>query len=191
MAKKPPPLTAERVKKIAFFYLQRFDTSRGHLQDVLMRHAYRSHRAHQTDLAMAKQWVGDLLQKLEAQGVLDDQRYANHHVESLIARGVSPRQIFLKLQQKGVDKAHIQAALQALDDEMDKTAWRAAVTFAQKKKIGPWRRLDRPANQQKELATMARHGHSYGLARKIIAAESPDILALDGPVPDFPDPDWP
>ena len=72
-----------------------------------MRYIYRSHRAHQTDLATGKQWLADLLQQLEAQGVLDDQRYANHQVESLIARGVSPRQIFLKLQHKGVDKAQI------------------------------------------------------------------------------------
>ena len=46
-----------------------------------------------------------------------------------------------------------------------------------KRKNWPVATVGPTANQQKELATMARHGHDYGLARKIVTAESAAMLA--------------
>jgi len=62
--------------------------------------------------------------------------------------------------------------------------WRAALTHARKRRLGPWRREPWPAAaeardraRRRELGNLARAGFDHEIARAILEAESPEDLA--------------
>jgi regulatory protein len=105
---------------------------------------------------------------------------------SLHHRGASSRAIHAKLAAKGVDKSAIQKALVALEEEDPDPEFTAAITFARKRHIGPFRRGPRsrtaPEDQkvrEKELASMGRAGFCFDMARRIVDAGSEKLLSSD------------
>ena len=55
------------------------------------------------------------IKKLEKDGILDDERFAEQYVYSLVKRGLGPLRINKYLQEKGVDSHFINALLKDLD----------------------------------------------------------------------------
>jgi regulatory protein len=52
----------------------------------------------------------------------------------------------------------------------------AAVAFARRRRLGPFRVKDREEKKARDLASMARAGFAYALARKVIESTDPDAL---------------
>ncbi|MCP5843098.1 RecX family transcriptional regulator, partial [Klebsiella pneumoniae] len=78
---------------------------------------------------------------------VDDERFAQARAASLRRKGQSGRAVAAKLAAKGVPR---DLAAQAGGE--DEAAERAAVMIAaRRKRIGPWRRADRPFDRQKEV----------------------------------------
>ena len=55
---------------------------------------------------------------------------------------------------------------------------RAAARFAQRKRIGPWRRLGLDPDIEREIAALARGGFDISLARRIVTGDRDEIEAL-------------
>ena len=74
----------------------------------------------------------------------------------------------------------VDTALAALDDELGTDPARrevqAAVAFARRRRLGPFRTKDRDANKARDLASMARAGFAFALSRKVIESTDPDAL---------------
>lgn len=195
--RKQKKVSAEYLERAAFYYLGRFASSRRNLERVLERKTRRRH----ADFAPPSQeeagWIITVADKCETLGLVDDRSYAIQKARSMHRAGRSKRRIRGELNAKGVGEDDIGAALAALrealcepdeapDDGLDVDR-SAAITFARRRKFGPYRRsgrragmgadrLDEETRTRRELAAFARAGFSYELAHKILAARKEEEL---------------
>lgn len=169
----PKPATPERLQKAALHYLERYASSSENLRRVLMRRVQRSAELHGTDPETGAQVVSDLITRYCEAGLLDDRAYAEARAASLHRQGKSARAIAQALKQKGVDAETVDAALSALKEEVgEHTDLAAAIRYARRRRIGPWRGEGREAFHQRDLAALGRQGFGYETARKILEAET-------------------
>ncbi len=163
----PRKMTRKRLTNIATYHLERFSTTAARLRQVLMRRIDRSIRVHGGDRDEMVAWVDELILQLTASGALDDARYAAAKAANLRRRGKAPARIRAALRAKGVSAA-------------EDAALGAALAYAKRRKLGPFRpkerlpgeRRERLARLQKDLAAMVRAGFAYDIARRVFATES-------------------
>ncbi len=172
----PKKATPERLERSALFYLERFASSSENLRRVLMRRVDASAKEHGTDREEGAQFIDTLIERYERAGLLDDAAYADARVASMHRRGLSDRAISMKLRQKGVPGDLIERSLEALREELraDGTDpnWEAAMNYARRRRIGPFRKTSREENRERDLAALGRQGFDYQTARKIVDAEA-------------------
>lgn len=177
------PITPRRLENIALAYLQRFSSSSENLRRILLRRIRRAvERGWDGDAEAAKGWAEEVVARLEGLGYLDDSAYARARAVALHRRGRPLKVIRADLASRGVPDAAIEAAAAALAEEAPATDRRAALAFARRRRLGPYRASaeDRAANHRRDLAALARAGFSYDEARRVVEAESPeDVLAQD------------
>lgn len=157
------------MENAALYYLQRYASSAENLRRVLGRKIKRSCAFHGDDPAPFAGLVDDLIARYTASGLLDDQSFARARVTSLRRQGLSARAIAAKLQPKGLSPRQIAAALAMVDGEAEEPDLAAAVAYARRKKLGPFR--TRPQDPKKELAAMARAGFDFETARRALDAD--------------------
>jgi regulatory protein len=169
----PKKATATHLGNVALWYLQRFAASADSLRKVLMRRVEKSARAHGTDREEGAAFVEDIITRFRASGLLDDRVYAEGRTRSLHRRGISTRAIRARLAAKGVGADDIDAALKALRDETPEPDLAAAIAYARRRRLGPWRQGDdREDRRERDLAALARQGFGYDTARRVIEAEN-------------------
>lgn len=174
-AKKATPKYLENV---ALWYLQRFAASAESMRRVLMRRVADSARAHDTDRAEGAAMVEDIVARFRRSGLLDDRAYAAGRALSLHRRGVSEQGIRARLRAKGVEREEIEAAVAGLAEEAAEPDLAAAVSYARRRRIGPYRtRGDRGDLRERDLAALARQGFDYDTARRVIDAR--DVAELE------------
>lgn len=183
--RKPPrKITKARLHNIALHHLERFSASRDGVRRVLERRVFKAERALGEIPDEAGTWIAEVLDTLERQGFLDDARYAESTARSLAARGQSLRAIRQRLAAKGVGRDHVDAALERLAEDLAPAGvdaaesdpdMAAAVTYARRRRLGPWRAPEVRADfRQKDMAALARRGFSADIARRLLDAESPE-----------------
>ncbi|TAN53975.1 MAG: RecX family transcriptional regulator [Rhodospirillales bacterium] len=168
-----PPLKAspKSLENAALHYLGRFSTSKANLKRVLLNRVARSAKAHGTDPQEGLAWIEALMDKLEGLGYLNDAAYAESKAESMNRRGKPSNQVRWALKMKGVDQDTTEAALSKLTDEVGEPDRAAALAFARKKRLGPYRPEDlRETHKTKDIQALARAGFGWDLAREIVEA---------------------
>lgn len=171
--RSPKRMTETALAEAAVSYLARFSTSSENLRRVLRRKIIRAARHYGDDpnplLAAADTLVAQLVRK----GMIDDAHYARSQTAALRRRGGSSRAIAAKLSQKGVD-AGIQADILA---DRDGSADRdAAVRFARRRRLGPFRASGRTEHRLRDLAAMGRAGFDYRTASSVVDASDAEDL---------------
>jgi len=171
------PATPERLERVALFHLERYATSVANLRRLLLRRVARAAEVHGDDPAEGAAAVEALLVRLQAAGLLDDRLYAEARAFGLNRRGASSRGIGARLAAKGVGAEDIARALDSLAGEFARPDLAAALAFARRRRLGPYRPADaRATARTKDLASLGRQGFSYGLAVTVIDAEDPEAL---------------
>lgn len=182
--KLPKKATPGYLERAALFYLDRYATSADNLRRVLRRKVARSAWAHGTDPAAGEAAIDTLIARFLGAGLLDDARYAETHARSLSRRGQSLRGIRRQLLQKGVGEDEIAAALAGLSDELGDPELAAALAYARRRRLGPFRAgAERPAQRERDLAALARRGFAVDLVLKVIDAESAEELEEEAAAP--------
>jgi len=119
-----------------------------------------------------------LVVKFQDLMLLDDKAYLKGMVTSLRRRGQSSMQIKMRLQQKGYNQNEVMNELSQYDEEEFQTENNgdiyAALIFARKKRLGPFD-IDNRKTPEKALATMARAGYSYDIAKKTIEISEEEL----------------
>jgi len=178
--RKPKPATAARLEKAALSHIDRYATSAANLRNVLMRRVERSVRLHDTDRTEASEWVDAIIAKLVERRLIDDAAYARARANSLHRSGASRRKIAGMLQQKGVGRSEIAAALAALEAEYANSDLVAAYNYARRRRFGPYRLPEaREERRERDLAALARAGFGYDTARRVVDAQSVEDLEAD------------
>jgi regulatory protein len=174
---RPRRLTPEALERAALAYLERYSASADSLRRVLLRRVERSHRVHGTDRNEGAAWVESLVQRYRDAGVIDDRRFAEFRAASLRRQGRSRRAIAEALALKGVDRDLANAALAAADANTPEPELAAALAYARRRRLGPFRPVKlRAAKRDLDLAALGRAGFSYDVARRIVEATSPDAV---------------
>jgi|GEM_PF-610142 len=175
--------TPDSLSNIALYYLSRFAASEASLRRVLQNRIRRAQMAHpdfaadkskQESLARA---IDKIVDDHKKTGVLNDEAYAAMKVSSLRSKGRGNRRIALRLKQKGIAGDIVEAALKPGDGEEDAER-KAALTFARKRKLGPYRppaqnpdkKLE-VAQKRKDIAALSRAGFGYDIVKEILGSE--------------------
>lgn len=179
--RQPRKATPNYLRNSALHYLERYATSSAHLRRLLLVKVARSAAAHGTDAEAGAAAVETLIGRLIAQGLLDDAAFARTKARSLHRRGGSARAIRGRLSQLGLGPDLIEAAFAALAEDVGDAEFAAAVGYARRRRLGPYRSdpADREERREHDLAALGRRGFSYELARRIVEAESPEALEDD------------
>ena len=167
-----PPLDSKSLERLALRYVERFATTKARLTDYLTRKI------------RERGWEGDrvdpaaIAERMAGLGYVDDRSYAEAKAAAMARRGLGARRVAGMLRQAGVGGEDAEAVAPAVEDR----AIEAAITFARRRRIGPF--ADQPADRptrEKHIAAMLRGGHSPTLSRRIATmAPGDDFDGLDG-----------
>ncbi len=174
----PRKATPKYLRNSALYYLERYASSSGHLRRLLQIKVMRSARAHDTDPEEGAAAIDALIADLLKAGLLDDARYAQERARILHRRGASMRAIRAELRAKEIEAGDIETALAALREEAAEPELAAALAYARRRRLGPYRKDDaRQDYREKDLAALGRRGFGYDLARRVI--ETGDLAELE------------
>lgn len=180
MKRTARPITAKYLQNAAAFYLERYASSAEGLRRVLRRRVAKARMLDAPVMENVEQAIEAVVQKFVSAGLLDDTAFAQTKARALHRRGLSGRMTRQRLQAAGVDSDTVADAMAALDDELGtdpaKRELQAALAFARRRRLGPYRTKDRDEHRARDLASMARAGFAYDLARKIVDARDPAAL---------------
>lgn len=168
--KRPPkPPTKARLKNIALYYLERFETSEDNLRAVLKRRIDKyAFFDKEYDKTKAYFFVDEIVKECCEKNFVNDERFSEFKINSYLRAGKPKRYIEQKLKQKGISEQTINQLFEKIEyNEFD-----IALLFAQKKKIGPFRESEakREECKQKDLASLVRAGFSFDVAKDILEA---------------------
>lgn len=161
--KQPPALDAPKLEELALAYLNRFDCSvqklRTYLRGLIRRRG--------GDAEALGDHIESLLVRYQANGLLNDERFASRLGERMQERGRSRRAVIAKLRGRGIGAGVAEAAVpKSGANELE-----AAKALVKKRKLGPFRGdpAERAEKRQKDLGTLARAGFDHETARRALA----------------------
>ncbi len=159
--------TKARLRNIALYYLERFESSKDNLRAVLRRRIDKYvfvNKEYNPEEAYL--WVDDIVEECAQHNFVNDVRFTNLKISAYLKSGKSRRYIEQKLKQKGIDNKTINQSF----DDIEYSEFDVALNFAKKKKIGKFRENKEMqiANRQKDLASLVRAGFDFDIAVKIL-----------------------
>ena len=168
----PSKLTEDSLREAALRYLDRYDASVTQLRRVLDRRV-KKYGAPE-DVEGARRRIDEILERFVASALLDDARYARSFVTSARAKGSSSMKIQAKLRARGVSSELTDTSLRAARDDDGQDDLSAARAFTKKKRLTTRFDLKDPAQRTRALATLARQGFSFDVAKRALASENDD-----------------
>jgi regulatory protein len=109
--------------------------------------------------------VDTALERAEQAGLLDDERFARHFVQTRTARGRGPARLRRELSMQGVPDGVID---RVLAEEVSEDASRAAVETLARKRAQQLRELDREVRVRRVVAYLARRGYTGSEVRRVV-----------------------
>ena len=170
----PPPDEAA-LRQAALAHLARYSTTQAGLLRVLGRRVNRWARAADAPgdvVAACLQAARAVVARLAAIGAVDDAAFAAGRARALHRAGRSRRAISAHLQAKGVPPA-----LAALPDD-PAAELSAALLYAGRRRIGPFRPEPDPAERPRDLARLARAGFGADIALRTLDLPPEEAEAL-------------
>jgi len=165
---EPAALTRQHLEQAALSYLNRFDCTASKLTRKLALFAKKA-----GEHADAAQWITELIDRYQKSGVLDDSRFARNLSSQLAARGKSARVISQKLSARGVPGEVTHDLLMTRKQEDPGAELEAARAYVRKRRLGPHRTPEkRDEYRQKDLASLARQGFSFDVARQALGSQA-------------------
>jgi regulatory protein len=164
--RREKPVTRAYLQRAAVSYLERYASSSANLRRVLQRKVLRRGGSDAAKDPAIAVMIDEVVATTVSIGLVDDARYAEMKAASLRRRGGSRLKIAAKLAERGIGAELSQRAIDS--HEMDDAA--AARRYAERRRLGPWRREGRVERRDRDMAAMARAGFSFELARRVIDA---------------------
>lgn len=169
----PKAPTKTRLRNIALYYLERFESSEETLRQVLKRridkYAFVNKEYNPSE---AYQWTEEVIDECLSHNFVNDRRFAEFKVNGYLNAGKPKRYIEQKLKQKGIDEKTISSVL-----KRQTIRKRYCLKFCPKEKIGCFRNSEeeRQNFRQKDLGTLIRAGFDYDIAKEIVDEDCDDF----------------
>jgi regulatory protein len=169
--REPRPIDAAQLQELAVGYAARYSTTAAKLRRYLQRKLGERVWTPETPAD-----IDALVARIVTLGYVDDRAYAASKQRDLTARGFGAGRVKGALNAAGVSRDNIAAAL-APDDEAPADPSAPAIAFARRRRFGPFAREGTPADparRSRELAAMARAGHDFAVAKRVLSAVDED-----------------
>ncbi len=167
---QPKIPTKVRLRNVALYYLERYETSVDNLRSVLRKRIDKYAFVNKDySPEQAYQWVEEIIEECVSHHFVSDERFAEFKINDYLRAGKSRRYIEQKLRAKGIDEQIVNRFF----DNSEYSEFETALNFARKKKIACFRADEstRKEMQQKDLATLIRAGFNYDVASEILNKE--------------------
>lgn len=167
-----PLPTSSVLMRVATGYLARYAASSRRVRQVLERRIQRRCRAEgleAPDNGALTAALDDVVARLERLGLLDDRAFAAGRVRALQRKGLPEQRIRMALRGEGLDAPEAEDDNEVVDDAAQ------ARRYAARKRLGPFRRGDRPSFRDKDLRSLLRAGFSFRIAVETVDAEPEPI----------------
>ena len=169
--REPRPIDAAQLQELAVGYAARYATTAAKLRRYLQRKLGERVWTPETPAD-----IESLVARIVTLGYVDDRVYAASKQRDLTARGFGAGRVKGALNAAGVSRDDIAAAL-APDDDAPVNLYAPAIAFARRRRFGPFARegtVADPTRRSRELAAMARAGHDFSVAKRVLAAVDED-----------------
>jgi regulatory protein len=156
----PKPLDSASLRELAFGYVARFATTRARLGSYLGR-KLRERGWNDTEPADPAALVAYMADR----GYIDDAGYATMKAGSLLRRGYGRRRVANMYYADGIEEGDRRGA----EDLCEAERISAIVALARRRHFGPFAEVaPDDALRQRQLATLIRAGHEFGLAKRLL-----------------------
>ncbi len=118
--------------------------------------------------AQVERDIESVLLRFQESRLLDDGRFARGLAESQRRRGGSLPKIRQKMRARGLSDEFVEAALQSMGDDPELGDEASAREYARKRRLGQRFDLSDPQQRQKALASLARQGFSFDVAKRAL-----------------------
>ncbi len=173
----PKPIDATHLQDMAVGYAAKYATTAAKLRRYLQRKLGE------------RGWSGaelpdieGLVERICGLGYVDDRAYAASKMRDLTARGFGLRRVKGALAAAGVGRDDVAATVDVGEDGAQ-VALTTAIAFARRRRFGPFGRdgaSGDPVRMRRELAAMARAGHDFGVAKRVLGAKDEDAVGALG-----------
>ncbi len=173
--KAPQPLDPQRLTDIAYAYAARYAVTEGRLTRYLTTKV-REKGWSGADPATEK--IAELAARLVEMGVVNDAAVAQSTVDLARRKGLAGQRVRAALATRQVRGDIAAAAIaQSADTDPEAAALRDARRYAERKRLGPWRKVSpTPERLKKELSALIRAGHGFSVSREVVAGDIPADL---------------
>jgi regulatory protein len=162
--------TPQWLRQRALSYLDRFPATTMKMRQHLFSKAKPGMEQHGLKEADVRASIDGEIEKLVKSGILNDAEFANSKARLLVRQGKSTSHIRNKLLQLEFTGEQVGDALAALDGSAEARDLQAAARYVRKRKFGPYKAENtRSERYQKEMASLARNGFSYDVAKKVLS----------------------
>lgn len=150
------PLEPRELEEAALRYLNRFDCSarklKTHLGGLVRRRG--------GDAPALLQHIDALLERYQASGLINDERFAKNLSAQLQSRGKSRMAIVQKLRLRGIASSVVEGVVpRSAESELE-----AACALVKRRRLGRFRPDARPEDRRRDLAALARAGFGHSIA---------------------------
>ena len=151
------------LKKYAYSYLSKYNTSKKNL-DRILQNKVRRMNLNKKDKYALYSFIASILTDLENNKLIDDNNFAQSKIDSLSLQGKS--RIFIKnyLLQKGIEKNMVEKIFKNFELQNPNWEVESAKIFVRKKRLG----VQHSNNLEKDLAKMANAGFNYKIIKEIL-----------------------
>ncbi|MDY6408032.1 MAG: regulatory protein RecX [Pseudomonadota bacterium] len=164
----PKALTEQRLMNMALFYLSQYETSEQKMRQMLNRRVRRLKMQGEDIPAETPEWIEHVLKRIRDNAYIDDKRYAENQIRALVQQGKSESFMCAKLALAGIKPEQVRDILRCMESNEETRAKR----FVERKRIGPFRpTADRSRFWEKDMASLARAGFSYDIARQALKSD--------------------
>ncbi len=169
----PKEVTATLLREQALKYLDRFSVTTHKLKRHLLTKNRNSILLHQSDPEQIENMIDELIVRLEKNGILNDQSYANSKARSMARQGKSLRQIKGKLFVLGLNDDENRVAQQEIIENEGYSDRVGAAKYIRKRRFGPYKQ-DPPfaERREKELMALVRNGYDFDIANELLSLQS-------------------
>ncbi len=165
----------DEIYNLALKYLEKYHPSKKSLQVYLFRKVLDNQ---DTSLEKSKvmEMVNQCLEKLEENGILNDQLYSEIKSKNLLKRGYSVNKIRLHLLKKGINQDNLKNTIQKIYNDQVNPDLYSAIRICKKKRIGPYRPdANKELYYKKDMAVLARSGFNYEISKDVLSLDKKEL----------------
>jgi len=175
--RKPKEPTVKWLRDQALRYLNRFPATTTKMRQHLYKKAEPNLEFFELSENEVLGNIDQVIDTLVQAGFMNDTEFAASKARVMSRQGKSLKQIQLKLQELGFSEELVEKAISALGEDIADLDLKAAARFVKRRKFGPYKpKESRQERREKELASLARQGFSYGVATRVLEASTITIV---------------